>query len=178
MQFVVLTATIVFVVITFLGFLLLLMKQYKRCPPNRILVIFGKTGAGGGVPRFIRGEAAFVWPLLQDHAYMSMEPMQVELPKELHALATAKGMKLPATWSFAIGAGPELMATAAERLVGLPMPEIEQLAADIIVGRIERNLSAAESPSADVDVTALIDKWAAEVDRDLAKVGLVTIGYR
>jgi flotillin len=40
------------------------MKQYKRCPPNRLLVIFGKTSSGG--PVIIHGGAVFVVPLLQD----------------------------------------------------------------------------------------------------------------
>jgi hypothetical protein len=30
----------------FLGYVALFVKRYKRCPPNRIMVIFGKVGLG------------------------------------------------------------------------------------------------------------------------------------
>ena len=44
--------------------------RYKRCPSNKVLVIFGKTGRG--VARTIHGGAAFVWPLVQDYAYLDL----------------------------------------------------------------------------------------------------------
>ena len=31
----------------FLFITALIIKQYKRCPSNRLLVVYGKTGAGG-----------------------------------------------------------------------------------------------------------------------------------
>ena len=30
----------------FLGFVILVVKRYKRCPSNKILVIFGKVSSG------------------------------------------------------------------------------------------------------------------------------------
>ena len=43
---------ILFVAIFSFSILLLLIKRYKRCPSNKILVIYGKVGgaAGGEVP--------------------------------------------------------------------------------------------------------------------------------
>ena len=48
----------VLVVIAFLGFVLLLIKQYKRCPSNRVLVIYGRTSKGGAA-RTVHGGASF-----------------------------------------------------------------------------------------------------------------------
>src|ERR1700757_1051582 len=62
-----------------LSFLMLLLNRYKRCPSNRVLVIFGKV-AGGNTARCIHGGAAFVMPLIQDHAYLNLEPIQIEIP--------------------------------------------------------------------------------------------------
>ena len=63
--------------VLFFTVFMLLMKQYKRCPSNRVLVIFGKTGRAGHAATTIHGGAAFVVPLLQDYAYLSLEPVQI-----------------------------------------------------------------------------------------------------
>ena|SRR5438876_628953 len=69
----------IFVALVAVSFLMMIVGRYKRCPSNRVLVIFGKVG-GGNSARCIHGGAAFVWPLLQDHAFLSLEPIQIEIP--------------------------------------------------------------------------------------------------
>src|SRR5262249_36791935 len=61
------------------SFLMLLLKRYKRCRSDQVLVIFGKVG-GGNTSRCVHGGAAFVWPLIQDHAYLSLEPDPIAVP--------------------------------------------------------------------------------------------------
>ena len=56
------------------GLVLLLVKRYKRCPSNRVMVIYGKTG-GGNAARCVHGGAAFIVPLLQDYDYLSLDPI-------------------------------------------------------------------------------------------------------
>ena len=51
---------VVAVMTVFLSFILLLAKQYKRCPSNRVLVIYGKAGHAGAASKTIHGGAAFV----------------------------------------------------------------------------------------------------------------------
>ena len=46
---------------------------------NRILVMYGKVGSGTSA-RCIHGGAAFVIPLIQDYEYLSLEPIQIEVP--------------------------------------------------------------------------------------------------
>ena len=70
---------ILFAVLIFFSFVILLVKQYKRCPKNRVLVIYGRTGKGQASTT-VHGGAAFVWPLIQDYAYLSLEPIQIEVP--------------------------------------------------------------------------------------------------
>src|SRR5262245_9029607 len=69
----------IFAAIVLLTFFVMLVRRYKRCPSNEVLVIYGKTGKGQAA-RCIHGGAAFVWPLLQEHDYMSLEPIQIEIP--------------------------------------------------------------------------------------------------
>src|SRR5258706_15908426 len=70
---------LVFIVLAGMTMLLTVLRFFKRCPSNRVLVIFGRTGKGQA-SRTIHGGAAFVWPLLQDYAYLSLEPIQIEVP--------------------------------------------------------------------------------------------------
>ena len=179
MPFVVYGMAAVFFIVVLVFFVILQAKQYKRCPPNRLLVVFGKTpGQMDRACIVLHGGAVFVWPLLQDYAYLSLEPMQIEIPKALRGQAVDLGLKLPETWSFAIGVDPELMQAAALRLLGLPPHEIEHTAIDLIVGRLERKVDSLQSSSAPADSASIIEKWKNEVDRSLAQVGLVTLGYR
>lgn len=169
----------VFIVTMFLSLVMLLTKQYRRCPPNQLLVIFGKTpGQPDQSCKVFHGGAVFIWPLLQDYAYLSLERMQIEVPKTLRGLAFDRSLKLPETWSFAIGVTPELTQHAAIRLLGLSPQEIERIATDLIVGRLQKHVESLESTPAPADSASIIDKWKSEIDRDLSQVGLVTIGYR
>src|SRR5579871_5268811 len=70
---------VVFVALFAFSTLLLIVNRYKRCRSDQVLVIFGKVG-GGNTSKCIHGGAAFVWPLIQDHAYLSLEPIQIEIP--------------------------------------------------------------------------------------------------
>ena len=72
-------AMVVATVLIFFGFLMLLANRYKRCPSNRVLVIFGKVGEGMS-SKTIHGGGAFVWPLIQDYDFLHLDPMQIEVP--------------------------------------------------------------------------------------------------
>src|SRR5580765_2471429 len=109
-----LAVTIVAVAVVFFSFVLLLVKRYKRCPSNRILVIYGKVG-GGNTSRCIHGGAAFVMPLIQDHAYLSLEPMQIEVPLKGALSIENIRVNVPSVFTVAIGTEPEVMQNAAIR---------------------------------------------------------------
>ena len=53
-----------------------LVARYKRCPSDKILVIYGKTG--GSSAKCIHGGGAFVWPVIQDYAYLDLRPLSIE----------------------------------------------------------------------------------------------------
>jgi len=62
---------VIVLALLFFSFATLLFNRYKRCPSNRVLVIFGKVG-GGNTSHCVHGGAAFVLPLIQDYAYLSL----------------------------------------------------------------------------------------------------------
>jgi len=56
-----------------------LASRYKRCPSDKILVIYGRVGTGQSA-NCIHGGGALVWPLIQDYAYMNLTPMTINIP--------------------------------------------------------------------------------------------------
>jgi len=51
-------------------------SRYKRCPSNKILVIYGKVGSGRSATT-VHGGGKLVLPIIQDYAYLSLEPIQI-----------------------------------------------------------------------------------------------------
>jgi len=118
---VVLIAAALFMVVA-LG---VILKQYKRCPPNRILVVYGKTETD--TPKCIHGGAVMVFPLLQDYAWLALEPIRFEVARQKAASGRTISDPLPRVFSVAIGTTPELMQNAAVRLLGLDQSEIKRV---------------------------------------------------
>ena len=66
-------------VIIFLIFVFWLASRYRRCPSDQILVKYGKVGPEQSA-QCIHGGGAFVWPIVQDYAYLSLTPMTIGIP--------------------------------------------------------------------------------------------------
>ena len=65
-------ATLLFLVAIVIFF----AQRYKRCPPDKVMVVYGRTDKGKA-SRTIHGGAALVWPLIQDYAFLSLNPITV-----------------------------------------------------------------------------------------------------
>ena len=68
---------LVILAVAAIGTFMAFVSRYRRCPSNKILVIYGKTSSGAA--KCIHGGAAFVWPLIQDFAYLYLEPFVVPI---------------------------------------------------------------------------------------------------
>ena len=75
------TLLIIIVAVLFVT-LAAILKRYRRCPSDKILVIYGKTGknASGSISsaRCVHGGAAFIWPVFQDYAFLDLKPISIE----------------------------------------------------------------------------------------------------
>ena len=69
------------VIITLMALIIFIVNRYKKCPSDKILVIWGALLGGGGErsSKCIHGGGAFVWPLVQDSSYLSLEPLNIEI---------------------------------------------------------------------------------------------------
>ena len=114
------TALLIGVVITVLfvvSFGLLIAKRYKRCPSNKILVIYGKVREGHSA-RCLHGGGAFVWPLIQDYGFLHLDPMQIEIPLKGALSIENIRVNVPSVFTVAVGTDPGAMNNAAVRLLG------------------------------------------------------------
>src|SRR6184192_2174699 len=133
--------TAIAVAVVAFGMLVLLVKRYKRCPSNRVLVIYGKTG-GGNAAKCVHGGAAFVWPVINDYAYLSLDPMQIEIPLKGALSAENIRVNVPSVFTVAIGTDAATMQNAAVRLLGLSAQQVMKQAEDIIFGQLRQVIAS------------------------------------
>ena len=151
-----------------------LVGRYRRCPSNKVLVIYGKTG-GVGAAKTIHGGAAFVWPLLQDYAYLDLEPFVV--PIELDNALSSENIRVsvPTTVTAAIATQEGLMQNAAVRLLGLTPQEIQNQAQDIILGQMRAVIATMGIEDINRDRQAFMAQVNDAVSTELEKIGLEVI---
>jgi flotillin len=165
---------IVCVVLVFFSFFLFLAKRYKRCRSDQVLVIFGKVG-GGNTSRCIHGGAAFVWPLIQDHAFLSLEPIQIEIPLKGALSAENIRVNVPSVFTVAIGTDLDVMNNAAIRLLRLTTEETKQQAGDIIFGQLRQVIASMHIEEINKDRDKFLQNIQTSLEPELKKIGLVLI---
>ncbi|MFO0906220.1 MAG: SPFH domain-containing protein [Pirellulales bacterium] len=163
------------IVMMFFMFVILFMKQFKRCPSNRILVIYGKTGKVGNAARTIHGGAAFVVPLIQDYAYLSLEPIQIEVPLRGALSAENIRVSVPSVFTVAIDTSPEVMQNAAVRLLGLSVGEIRKQAEEIIFGQLRQVIASMHIEEINRDRDKFLAHIQTSLEPELNKIGLQLI---
>jgi flotillin len=171
--------TLVFVTIlalAFFGIFVAAMRRYKRCPSDKILVIYGKTGRDAAgharTARCVHGGAAFVWPLFQDYAFMSLTPIPIDI--DLRAALSKQNIRINVPSVFTVGISTEesVMQNAAERLLGLPQQAIKSIAEDIILGQLRLTIAMMDIEEINADRDKFLANVSDNVETELKKVGL------
>ena len=156
------------------GFVVFLAKRYKRCPSNRILVIYGKVRAGESA-RCLHGGGAFVWPLIQDYDFLSLDPMQIEIPLKGALSMENIRVSVPSVFTVAIGTDTPTMTNAAIRLLGLNPPQIMKQAEDIIFGQLRQVIASMGIEEINRDREKFLESIQRSLEPELRKIGLVLI---
>ncbi|MGL6196005.1 MAG: flotillin family protein [Thermoguttaceae bacterium] len=172
--FTILAIIVIFATIGTLSVLVVLYKWYKRCPSNRILVIYGRSSQGK-TSECIHGGAKFVIPLIQDYAYLGLEPMQIEIPLRGALSMENIRVNVPSVFTVAIGTTQELMQNAAIRLLGLSKPEVSKQAEDIIFGQLRQVIASMNIEEINRDRDAFLNSITNSLDPELRKIGLILI---
>jgi len=165
---------VVAAVFVLFGFLMLLAKRYKRCPSNRILVVYGKVRAGES-SRCLHGGGAFVWPLIQDYDFLSLDPIQIEIPLEAALSIENIRVNVPSVFTVAIGTQTDAMQNAAIRLLGLTTKEVMQQAEDIIFGQLRQVIASMLIEDINRDREKFLESVQSSLEPELEKIGLILI---
>src|SRR5688572_14017159 len=156
------------------GMALFVVKRYKRCPSNRVLVIYGKT-SGGNAAKCVHGGAAFVLPVIQDYAYLNLEPIQIEIPLKGALSIENIRVNVPSVFTVAIGTDLETMQNASIRLLGLDTEDIKQQAGDIIFGQLRQVIASMRIEDINRDRDKFLESVQKSLEPELKKIGLVLI---
>jgi flotillin len=156
------------------GFALMIATRYKRCPSNRILVIYGKTGAGQS-SKTLHGGGAFVWPLIQSYDFLDLEPLQIEIPLEGALSSENIRVSVPSVFTVAIGTDEESMNNAAVRLLGSDTAQIVKQAEDIIFGQLRQVIASMAIQEINRERDVFLEKVQTALEPELKKIGMVLI---
>lgn len=150
-----------------------LISRYKRCPSDKILVIYGKTG--GSSAKCVHGGGAFIWPVIQDFAYLDLKPLSIEA-NLTNALSKQNiRVDVPCRFTIAITTSTDGMNTAAERLLGLDAEQIQELAKDILFGQLRLVIATMTIEEINSDRDKFLENISMNVDSELKKIGLKLI---
>ena len=153
--------------------IIFLASRYRRCPSDAILVVYGKVG--GDSARCIHGGGTFVWPLIQESAYVSLTPITISIPLQNALSLQNIRVNVPSTFTVGISIDPAVMNNAAERLLGLAPPEIEQLAREIIFGQLRLTVASLTIEQINQDRESFLASIRRNVEPELNKIGLYLI---
>lgn len=159
---------ILFVVIIFVA------NRYKRCPSDRILVIYGRVGANRS-SRCIHGGGTLVVPLFQDYAFLRLTPMTISIPLQNALSFQNIRINVPSTFTVGISTDPSIMTNAAERLLGLQPPQIEDMAKEIIFGQLRLTVASLTIEQINQDRESFLESIRKNVEPELNKIGLYLI---
>jgi len=149
-------------------------SRYKRCPSDKILVIYGRVERGRS-SKTMHGGGAFVWPLIQDYAYISLTPITINIPLENALSLQNIRINVPSTFTVGVSTASEIMSNAAERILHLQQAAIEEMAKEIIFGQLRLTVASLTIEQINQDRESFLDSIRRNVEPELNKIGLQLI---
>ncbi len=151
-----------------------ILARYKRCPSDKVLVIYGKTGRDASA-KCIHGGAAFIWPVFQSYQFLDLNPISIEC-NLTNALSKQNiRVDVPCRFTVGISTEPEVMTNAAERLLGLSQDEIRGIATDILFGQLRLVIATMDIEEINADRDKFLAAVSQNVEAELRKIGLKLI---
>ena len=150
-----------------------LLKRYRRCPSDKILVVYGSTGKGSA--KCVHGGGVFVWPIIQDYAYLNLTPISIEA--NLTNALSRQNIRVDVPCRFTVGISTESdsMNNAAERLLGLSANDIQDMARDILFGQLRLVIASMSIEELNQDRDVFQENIKKNVEIELKKIGLKLI---
>lgn len=167
---------VIAIVLVLTSILLMFLTRYKKCPSDKIMVIYGKIGKNSDgssrSAKCIHGGASFVIPVIQAHAFLDLTPISISV--DLRNALSKQNIRVDVPSRFTVGISTEggVMQNAAERLLGLTLSEIQELAKDIILGQLRLVIATMEIEEINNDRDKFLEAVSRNVETELKKIGL------
>ena len=156
--------------------LLMLLTRYKKCPSDKIMVIYGRVGQNkDGTTRSakcIHGGAAFIWPVIQSYEFLDLTPISISVDLQNALSRQNIRIDVPSRFTVGISTEPGVMQNAAERLLGLDLNEIQELSRDIIFGQLRLIIATMDIEEINTDRDKFLEQVSRNVETELKKIGL------
>lgn len=165
---------IISLIVVWLGTIFFWIQRYKRCPSDKILVVYGKTH-GGRSSKCIHGGACFVWPVIQDFQWLDLTPIPIGLGEKEFSPNEKDRVKIVSNLTTGISTETGIMENAAERLLGLSPMAIRELAFEITQGCMRSVVKEFGSEAIKSDPDSLVDRLGERLDAVLKEIGLKVI---
>ena len=164
------------IVVLIFSLVLMVLSRYKKCPSDKVMVIYGKIGSNtdgtSRSARCIHGGAAFVWPVIQAYEFLDLTPLSISV--DLENALSRQNIRINVPSRFTVGISTEggIMQNAAERLLGLKLQEIQELAKDIIFGQLRLVVATMDIEEINTDRDKFLEAVSRNVEGELKKIGL------
>ena len=172
------TVLIVILVVVFLffGTVITILSRYRKCPSDKVMVIYGRVGnnksGSARSAKCIHGGATFVWPVVQAYEYLDLTPISISVDLKNALSKQNIRIDVPSRFTVGISTEPVVMQNAAERLLGLKLTEIQELAKDIIFGQLRLVIATMDIEEINTNRDKFLDAVSANVETELKKIGL------
>ncbi len=167
---------VVVIVLILFMLILLIATRVKRCPSDKIMVVYGKVSkAKDGTHRSakcVHGGTEFIVPLFQSYAFLDLTPISISV--DLKSALSRQNIRIDVPSIFTVGISTEqgVMQNAAERLLGLKLPQIQELAKDIIFGQLRLVIATMDIEEINTDRDKFLEAVSRNVEGELKKIGL------
>jgi len=171
-----LIALIVVVSVLVLTTIIVFLSRIRKCPSDKIMVIYGKIGKNKEGTRrpslCIHGGAKLVIPIFQDYGYLDLTPISISV--DLKSALSRQNIRIdvPSRFTVGISTEPGIMQNAAERLLGLKLSSIQELAKDIIFGQLRLVIATMNIEEINTDRDKFLEAISRNVETELKKIGL------
>ena len=158
-------------IVVVLGSVWALINRYRRCPSDKILVIYGGKKSKSSA-KCVHGGGAFVWPIIEDYQYLSLTPISIDA--NLTNALSKQNIRVDVPCRFTVGVStePDSMTAAAERLLGLTAAQIQELARDILFGQLRLVIATMSIEELNSDRDKFLESISTNVEVELKKIGL------
>ena len=164
------------IVLVAISFIVWICSRYKKCPSDKIMVIYGSIGKNNDgsnrSAKCIHGGAEFVIPVFQSYAYLDLTPMSIQVDLKNALSKQNIRIDVPSRFTVGISTEPGIMQNAAERLLGLQLSEIQELSKDIIFGQLRLIIATMDIEEINTNRDKFLAAVSENVESELRKIGL------